>query len=1703
MADNEIIDAITNEAQVQGVPTEIALAVAEHESSFNQDAVGTSGERGIFQIMPTTATDLEIDPTDLNQNIRGGVKYLKQLNQQTQGNWEDTLTAYNGGIGNLKRDTVSAAARKYSKDVLSLSSKYKSQTEEAKIPQPEEINLEQLPPTAQGFSQALLKSIESPAFEKLPFEDQTQALSKIYNGKKWSKDAYPIFKEVMNNIWDGADPDQLPDIGEIVGPPPISQKDPNRETAQWKQDVIQDLLGKGISPAVFGNRLDTYLNSAAQSEIDAFAIRNRGFFESVASTYGNLTRDVAKGALSGVANPVAGLTRLAGGDKAADFIESIPELLGKPNNAYLYETDETGHLKFDSEGQPIPRYQSQIAQMVGNVGIFLAGGAGLRAGGAAIATIGKTFFAANTLTVGNEIFKDVYEKTGDRTKAYEASLFAIPAAAIGSLGEATVVAKFANPAIGALSSYNKAKYIANVFARNAAVGAVSMAGLNTVEQAGKISQTGEAFKPEEVAVSAIGGAVASGAVSALTSKAPSTKAVRGTLEEQAKIAAALEKFQKEPASTIVLSEEQAAKVPPDILSTLQMDAAPSQEGVVVTKKSSYIPVPESENIAQLDNDIGKLNKSLQFDGTPDDSFGLTDRLSRLKKEHAALEKSIGPVTSGVVKARSTLEAEVSSKRAQLDEQTDPILRKVAYSELQDAKNNLAEFDSANESVYGLPERMTSLQAQIEETQSRLNNARRDTFPNDISQKQANLSRLIKKKKQLVSEIKAKQVEAQEKAATAPKTEGAKPKPPEVQTTAAIVKDETPAFEPEGVEHNGKYVTPVGGKWAVLSKNGEPVSTGHDYYVDAVKSANGVKPKVIEQPQNKVLPELEPEVQTAKKILNPVDTSVGAKKATGLKEETVGQRLRKSETLDSLITEAFGGKDPGLLYSPQTHAESSSLSQEFIQRHGGLPEAVRAYITLPDNAAGAELIFTGKDLVKALNAQVDTFKKAGDSKAAQAAASLAFQAGERASEIARLGGQTVEAAKILQELSPNTYTERVKKVIADNNLSDLTPEQEAKIQKFVTAAQNSGGTVAQNLMAEAQRVAMDATDGKFADGSSFLFSYWQANELSDPSTQAVNIVGNASQLTGSLASYLITGLPRGKVDGVELLKGFVRGALDEGFNAAMLELQGIKTFKPQVTTQEALTGSKFNTRGDFVRDAPLWAKKIGLNNLGYVFRALSAADAFFYKSAQEGMGQLAAYDIATKEGLTGTSRKNRVGELLYNSKEEWNKANLKAKAEIQVAKEAGIKTSKALENLRTWEILEEQRPESIRTESLNFASKNTFNNKPTGNLGSLVEAVNKYANTPFDVPGTRKTIRPLKYIFPFLNVAANIANASLDYTFVGGYRAAFDGNLSNLEKRNALGKFMLGSAMSGIIYGLASEYMDDKDPYFAVYAVGPKNPAQNKLWKEEGGKPYSVKWGDKYFRYAETPLGPLLGFIGALYDTVRYDPAFDKADFPEAIAIGMSGALKSFADNSFLKSIGTVVKAATGDKSVNLEDALISPAKGFIPAVGTGRAISKLVEDPIDTKNRFYSKLVSGIPFVQGIGTRPALNVFGAPVERSFEDRLSFIGRFYSERVTDKATNWLASTGYTLPDFGVTVAGSKGIKNKRAEDLGAAFADVLTPDERYELIEKAGPLIKKRIEQYADTYGEDVYSEKLQEKINQDVKAIRARVKRQIVLGSTE
>ncbi len=86
------------------VPAELIHSIIKAESNYNCQAVSPKGAAGLMQLMPETAAQYGVkDRFDPEDNIMGGVKYLRDLIKLYNNNTKMVLAAYNAGQEALKK----------------------------------------------------------------------------------------------------------------------------------------------------------------------------------------------------------------------------------------------------------------------------------------------------------------------------------------------------------------------------------------------------------------------------------------------------------------------------------------------------------------------------------------------------------------------------------------------------------------------------------------------------------------------------------------------------------------------------------------------------------------------------------------------------------------------------------------------------------------------------------------------------------------------------------------------------------------------------------------------------------------------------------------------------------------------------------------------------------------------------------------------------------------------------------------------------------------------------------------------------------------------------------------------------------------------------------------------------------------------------------------------------------------------------------------------------------------------------------------------------------------------------------------------------------------------------------------------------------------------------------------------------------------
>jgi len=92
----------TQIAQQEGVPVDLFLRMIGQESAWQPGAVSPKGASGLAQLMPGTARELGVDPSDPVQNMTGGARYLRQQ-LDSFGRPDLALAAYNAGPGAVRK----------------------------------------------------------------------------------------------------------------------------------------------------------------------------------------------------------------------------------------------------------------------------------------------------------------------------------------------------------------------------------------------------------------------------------------------------------------------------------------------------------------------------------------------------------------------------------------------------------------------------------------------------------------------------------------------------------------------------------------------------------------------------------------------------------------------------------------------------------------------------------------------------------------------------------------------------------------------------------------------------------------------------------------------------------------------------------------------------------------------------------------------------------------------------------------------------------------------------------------------------------------------------------------------------------------------------------------------------------------------------------------------------------------------------------------------------------------------------------------------------------------------------------------------------------------------------------------------------------------------------------------------------------------
>ena len=103
-SDTDLDPLIAHHSEAQNLDPKLVRAVIQTESGYNRKALSNKGAMGLMQLMPATASLLNVrNPFDADENLRGGTAYLRSLIDRFAGSLELAVAAYNAGPGAVQK----------------------------------------------------------------------------------------------------------------------------------------------------------------------------------------------------------------------------------------------------------------------------------------------------------------------------------------------------------------------------------------------------------------------------------------------------------------------------------------------------------------------------------------------------------------------------------------------------------------------------------------------------------------------------------------------------------------------------------------------------------------------------------------------------------------------------------------------------------------------------------------------------------------------------------------------------------------------------------------------------------------------------------------------------------------------------------------------------------------------------------------------------------------------------------------------------------------------------------------------------------------------------------------------------------------------------------------------------------------------------------------------------------------------------------------------------------------------------------------------------------------------------------------------------------------------------------------------------------------------------------------------------------------
>ena len=646
--------------------------------------------------------------------------------------------------------------------------------------------------------------------------------------------------------------------------------------------------------------------------------------------------------------------------------------------------------------------------------------------------------------------------------------------------------------------------------------------------------------------------------------------------------------------------------------------------------------------------------------------------------------------------------------------------------------------------------------------------------------------------------------------------------------------------------------------------------------------------------------------------------------------------------------------------------------------------------------------------------------------------------------------------------------------------------------------------------EEQKLGRFMLENQVFTARDYFSSYWYFALLSQLGTQAVNFLGSTFNLLGNMAVWSI--YTKGKSTG-PMLRALYNSTIRKDASARNAFAYAMQTgLNPSgIQDEKMMKYPKVNLlEGANPKNTPKWVYNLATLGDGQIealpkwlnetLKTISPRGMMRVMRATDAFMREAAYEV----------RAASFGAAPFQ-KDAYKQAKEQAIRELASSKTKGKQKEREI-IIRANEIYSQQRlDEDNRLKAEQDALETIYSQTPVGVVGMIAGLANKMLQ-----------VSPITQLFiPFSNVVANVLNENLNYLpVVGASRLAANVKLVPLLrgkielKPSALkSPFIMGreekaadiaiksaigfAAMAVPVIISALTGGDDEDqkerPPVQFYATGPADPEQNKIWKENGGVPYSMRVGDKYISYLYTPLViPLAtgSMLAEFYD--RFEKKKEKTPL-DAVEAAITVAVAPFAigfvaalDQSFLTGVADLIELKEAQDIPSAGKNIATNIISRLAVPGVMRDMQKMLTDEKLEGDVYVTNLLKEFPGSSAFLDKK-LGYFGDParynsiLEENGPGRraLSLVARIASSETPDPAFEIMYRNALTPPKWQGSLKWSNDIKMNKAEQR--------------EFVGIAGPLMKEWIIDNEETLN-DLPTDEAQEFLSNNIGQIRRSVK---------